>query len=412
MSWSEDRAVDAAHWQILRNHLKPKVWPTSRNMLKYKQELDVARHADLNQLASTIQEMKNKLSYLKKTASDVNKIKAVGFENFRKDIKTFESKLTKLKEGSTKKGSGIFLLKSIYNKLFCPRLREENHKQSALIEEIDRVKKLTLHDEGSKSHNVTIGKKNKESKIVKRVPISKNTYCSKEIADFHGFCSRNYGLTGGWTSKDHETFLKIRSKHYADGVNFIDHVVQAMPHITEDAAREHENWFVKFEELKTRQKEAIMKWKNEKKNVVQFDCNPNNYDVIKKYSESSADGDAKIVGKKSDNNLEKETNENHDNDECERVVIETIAPKHSNVDDKLSLKRYREMDKKYMESKKTNKKKFDSERTSDPITIVTLHGKSEKYNGNIIDPSEKLPNVHFRIYGTHNQDVEVVFKYQ
>lgn len=36
------------------------------------------RHADLNQLASSVQEMKNKLSYLKKTASDVNKIRTVG----------------------------------------------------------------------------------------------------------------------------------------------------------------------------------------------------------------------------------------------------------------------------------------------------------------------------------------------
>lgn len=36
------------------------------------------RHTDLNQLASSVQEMKNKLSYLKKTASDVNKIKTVG----------------------------------------------------------------------------------------------------------------------------------------------------------------------------------------------------------------------------------------------------------------------------------------------------------------------------------------------
>lgn len=36
------------------------------------------RHADLNHLASSVQEMKNKLSYLKKTASDVNKIKTVG----------------------------------------------------------------------------------------------------------------------------------------------------------------------------------------------------------------------------------------------------------------------------------------------------------------------------------------------
>lgn len=52
--------------------------------------------------------------------------------------------------------------------------------------------------------------------------------------------------------------------------------------ITENAAREHENWFVKFEELKNRQKEAITKWKKEKKNGFVLDCNPNNCDMLRK----------------------------------------------------------------------------------------------------------------------------------
>lgn len=56
--------------------------------------------------------------------------------------------------------------------------------------------------------------------------------------------------------------------------------------ITEDAAREHENWFVKFEELKNKQKEAIMKWKKEKKNVFVLDCNSNNCDMLRKCADN------------------------------------------------------------------------------------------------------------------------------
>jgi len=63
--------------------------------------------------------------------------------------------------------------------------------------------------------------------------------------------------------------------------------------ITEDAAREHENWFVKFEELKNKQKEAITKWKKEKKNVLVPDCNPNNCDMLRK----CADNDPEITEK-------------------------------------------------------------------------------------------------------------------
>lgn len=56
--------------------------------------------------------------------------------------------------------------------------------------------------------------------------------------------------------------------------------------ITEEAAREHENWFVKFEELKNKQKEAIMKWKKEKKNVFVLDCNSNNCDMLRKCADN------------------------------------------------------------------------------------------------------------------------------
>lgn len=66
----------------------------------------------------------------------------------------------------------------VLRRLIILRLREENLKQSALFEEIERVKQLALHDADSKSHT-TISKKKKETKTIKRVPISKNTYSSK-----------------------------------------------------------------------------------------------------------------------------------------------------------------------------------------------------------------------------------------
>jgi hypothetical protein len=60
--------------------------------------------------------------------------------------------------------------------------------------------------------------------------------------------------------------------------------------ITEDAAREHENWFLKFEDLRAKQKEAIMKWKNEKKNVFVRDCNPD----VSSASNKCTDNDAEV----------------------------------------------------------------------------------------------------------------------
>lgn len=59
--------------------------------------------------------------------------------------------------------------------------------------------------------------------------------------------------------------------------------------ITEDAAREHENWFLKFEDLRAKQKEAIIKWKNEKKNVFVRDCNPDVPSTLNKCTNNDAE---------------------------------------------------------------------------------------------------------------------------
>lgn len=65
----------------------------------------------------------------------------------------------------------------------------------------------------------------------------------------------------------------------------------------------------------------------------------------------------------------------------------------------------REKDKRYVESKKTNKERLECQRKLDQFTIVTMHGNSEKCAE--IESLEKLPNVHLSIYGAHNQDVYV-----
>lgn len=72
-----------------------------------------------------------------------------------------------------------FVCKLKKGKLYFLRLREESVKQFALIEEIERVKQLALHDVVSKPRNIAGISRKKEIKTIKRVPISKNKYSSK-----------------------------------------------------------------------------------------------------------------------------------------------------------------------------------------------------------------------------------------
>ncbi|XP_050441994.1 coiled-coil domain-containing protein 112-like isoform X2 [Adelges cooleyi] len=337
-------------------------------------------HADLNQMANAIQNLRSKLTYLKKTASDINKIKTIGFEKFQKDVKMFESNLSKLKEGSRKK------------------IREESLKQFTLLEEVERIKKFTVGDTvGTNAHHELVDKRRKKIATFKgRTPISKNTYASKEIAEFNDFCTRNHGSTGGWSIRDHETFLKIRSKH-EDSSNFFDLVTQAIPHVTEEAARDHENWYVKYEQLRSKKKEAIAKWKREKNiSTHQF----NNNKVLDKLFGNEMQLTGQVI-----NNQSIKTN--HCENPCEVEITDLTA--FTNNNNKLPKKCYRVNNKDGLTTKtlKQRLNDYDGHPSSEPITIVTLHGQPEQHSN-----GEKFPNLHLNIYGAQKQDVRLVLKYQ
>ncbi|XP_050534686.1 coiled-coil domain-containing protein 112-like isoform X2 [Daktulosphaira vitifoliae] len=370
MSWSDNHAMEAAHMQILKNHLKHNILPECRDLLKYKHELDAIRHSDLNQMASLIQDLRYKLAYLKKTASDINKVKNIGLEKFRKDVKMFESKLMKLKEGSAK------------------QIRDENRKQFALFEEIQRVKTLAVQDPQIKPFEF-IDKRKKEPMCKNRTPISKNTYATKEIAEFSDFCAKN-GTTGGWSIKDHEMFLKIRSKHGTD-TNFVQLIIQAMPHITEIAASDHEKWYAKYDELKNKKKEAIAKWKHEKVHVFSLNDMKDLEKSLETKMEVSANSNLGIVDKETHllkviNNSTENTNLKVFTNNSKSFHQQKIQSKdHSSIK---PLARH------------INKNEIF---LSEPITIVTLHGQSENFTSTA---KETFPNLHLNIYGAQNQDVK------
>ncbi|KAG4068407.1 hypothetical protein HA402_007927 [Bradysia odoriphaga] len=83
-----------------------------------------------------------------------------------------------------------------------------------------------------------------------------------DIRKFDDFLVANNGHTGGWNDEEHFLFLKLKTKYKEN----IDQIVMSIKHITEDKTEEdikkHNQWYIKYVELKEKKKAAIKNWKD------------------------------------------------------------------------------------------------------------------------------------------------------
>lgn len=107
----------------------------------------------------------------------------------------------------------------------------------------------------------------------------------QEVQDFVQFVEKSGGHENGWTSEDHQLFLKMRAKMktinevaqfihkllpgFKKNVKFLyTCIIFLLSDISEEEVVEHEHWYIKYCQLKEKQKLAIMAWKSAKKNVL------------------------------------------------------------------------------------------------------------------------------------------------
>ncbi|KAF5275252.1 hypothetical protein FQA39_LY06912 [Lamprigera yunnana] len=87
----------------------------------------------------------------------------------------------------------------------------------------------------------------------------------REVKEFMDFVALTGGHENGWKIDDHALFLKTRIK-FKD-IDRTTKVIHALlPDITEDAVIAHEKWYLKYVELKEKQKCAIKDWRANKIN--------------------------------------------------------------------------------------------------------------------------------------------------
>ncbi|MEE6513085.1 hypothetical protein FKM82_020524 [Ascaphus truei] len=85
----------------------------------------------------------------------------------------------------------------------------------------------------------------------------------EDVVEFEKFLQQTGGRQGGWDDFDHQSFLKVWTKHKGKPA-YLDEALAYLPSRTREDIQEHENWYQEFLFLEERKKESIQKWKAKK----------------------------------------------------------------------------------------------------------------------------------------------------
>ncbi|KAG8598130.1 hypothetical protein GDO81_002507 [Engystomops pustulosus] len=106
-----------------------------------------------------------------------------------------------------------------------------------------------------KSFKVPLGKAQLDSMASSQLP--------EEVVAFEKFLQQTGGRLGGWDDFDHQSFLKVWTKHKGK-TSYLEEALAYLPSRTSEDIEQHETWYKEFLVLEEKKKESIQKWKAKK----------------------------------------------------------------------------------------------------------------------------------------------------
>ncbi|CAI9548747.1 unnamed protein product [Staurois parvus] len=90
----------------------------------------------------------------------------------------------------------------------------------------------------------------------------------EEVVAFEKFLQQTGGRLGGWDDYDHQSFLKVWTKHKGKP-GYLEEALAYLPSRTWEDIQQHEAWYQELLSLEEKKKEAIHKWKSRKQKEKQ-----------------------------------------------------------------------------------------------------------------------------------------------
>ncbi|XP_063820223.1 coiled-coil domain-containing protein 112 isoform X2 [Pseudophryne corroboree] len=176
-----------------------------------------------------------------------------------KDVKPTPEFVEKLREMMEDVDNAISAFKEEQRIIFEELMKEE---KTTTIELTVLEKKIeaSLNNVPGQSFRAPTGKAVIDTVVFSRLP--------EEVVAFEKFLQQTGGRLGGWDDFDHQSFLKVWTKHKGKP-SYLEEALAYLPSRTQEDVQQHEAWYQEFLCLEEKKKDSIQKWKSRKQQEKQ-----------------------------------------------------------------------------------------------------------------------------------------------
>ncbi|XP_066459180.1 coiled-coil domain-containing protein 112 isoform X2 [Eleutherodactylus coqui] len=206
---------------------------------EYEQKLANSRKADRVKTEQQLSKMHNNVKRLQLQL---------------KDVKPTPEFVEKLREMMEEIDNAISAFKEEQRIIYEELMKEE---KTTVIELSALEKKIesSFNAVPEKSFKVLYGKAQLDALACSQLP--------EEVVAFEKFLQQTGGRLGGWDDFDHQSFLKVWTKHKGKP-SYLEEALAYLPSRTSEDVEQHETWYKEFLYLEEKKKESIQKWKAKK----------------------------------------------------------------------------------------------------------------------------------------------------
>ncbi|XP_075710935.1 coiled-coil domain-containing protein 112 isoform X2 [Rhinoderma darwinii] len=177
-----------------------------------------------------------------------------------KDVEPTPEFVEKLREMMEEVDHAITTFKEEQRIIYEDLMKEEKTtiiELSALEKKID----ASLSTVPEKSFKVPSGKAQLDTLACSQLP--------EEVVAFEKFLEQTGGRLGRWDDFDHQSFLKVWTRHKGKA-SYLEEALAYLPSRTREDVEQHETWYQEFLFLEEKKKESIQKWKAKKQEKIEM----------------------------------------------------------------------------------------------------------------------------------------------
>ncbi|XP_076859602.1 coiled-coil domain-containing protein 112 [Brachyhypopomus gauderio] len=259
MQSSEDRMTKTTDFLRKAEHLR-------KLADKHGKERTLYNHKRKNCLAGCgciLDELENKLNSDRK--AEQMRVQQQ-LQKIRNAVYRFQGQLIDVKPSPDL----IEKLKDIMSEIECSvnTFKEEQHQsfEELLKEERTSWQEICALERKIHAWSLIVKKDSEVSKVRPSMEQKGREQLPLEVTALENFLQQTGGKLGGWDQYDHQSFLKVWTKH-SGKPSYRTEVKFYLPDKTEQEIRLHEDWYVELCCLQEKKKEAIQRWRAERQSA-------------------------------------------------------------------------------------------------------------------------------------------------